>query len=52
MKTTSDSNKEYKKPTYTAMTEICKIISFPKLKEKVEAEFYVRRAFLLIEHLV
>ena len=38
--TTTESNTEYKRPTYAAMTEISnKIISFPKLKEKVEGHF-------------
>jgi len=39
--TTTDSNKKYNRPTYAAMTKISsnKIISFPKLKQKVEAKF-------------
>ena len=38
--TTTDSNTEYKRPTYAAITKISnKIISFPKLKKKVEGEF-------------
>ena len=37
--TTTDSNIEYKRPTYAAMSEISnKIISFPELK-KVEHDF-------------
>jgi len=38
--TTSDSNNDYKKPSYAAMTEISsKTISFPELKKRVEAGF-------------
>jgi len=38
--TTTDSNTEYKRPTYAAMTESSnKIISFPELKKKVEGDF-------------
>jgi len=40
METSTDSNKEYQKPTYAAMMEISnKIISFPELKKKVDSEF-------------
>jgi len=42
--TPTDSNIEYKRPTYAAMNEISnKIISFPKLKKKVEGDFLCKR---------
>jgi len=51
--TTTDSNKEYKRPMYAAMTKISnKIILCPKLKKKVEGVFYVKSAFLLMDYQV
>jgi len=44
--TSTDSNKEYQRPTYAAMTEISnKIISFPELKKRLKVTSYVRSAF-------
>jgi len=42
--TTTNSNIEYERPTYSAMNEISnKVISFPKLKKKVEGDFLCKR---------